>query len=129
MRSSSEDYRQPNKSTDRIVRSYNGYLSHLVIVDGASRRVWVFLTESKDPPLDILQLFMKRFANDTGLVRTDQGGELAGCGAFREMMLVEFGYIIEPTGADSPSQNGGVEIYNNTLAVKVCALLYRFCRS
>ncbi len=39
-------------------------------------------------------------------------------------MLTEFGYVIEPTGADSPSQNGGAEIYNNTLAVKVCMLLY-----
>jgi hypothetical protein len=40
------------------------------------------------------------------------------------MMLGEFGYVVEPTGADSPSQNGGVKIYNNTLAVKVRTLLY-----
>ncbi len=104
--------------------SYDGYSSHLVIVDGASPRVWVFLTGSKEPPLDILRSFMKRFASKTGLVRTNQGGELARSGAFRQMMLGEFGYVVEPTGADSPSQNGGVEIYNNTLAVKVRTLLY-----
>ncbi len=40
-------------------------------------------------------------------------------------MLKEFDYIVEPTGTDSPSQNGGAEIYNNTLAVKVWMLLYR----
>jgi hypothetical protein len=40
------------------------------------------------------------------------------------MMLDEFGYVVEPTGADSPSQNGGVEIYNNTLVVKVRTLVY-----
>ncbi len=39
-------------------------------------------------------------------------------------MLQDFGYVVEPTGADSPSQNGGTEIYNNTLAVKVRTLLY-----
>jgi hypothetical protein len=39
-------------------------------------------------------------------------------------MLKEFNYVVKPTGADSPSQNGGVEIYNNTLAVKVRTLLY-----
>ncbi len=39
-------------------------------------------------------------------------------------MLGKFGYVVEPTGADSPSQNGGAEIYNNTLAVKVRTLLY-----
>ncbi len=40
------------------------------------------------------------------------------------MMLGKFGYVVEPTGADSPSQNGGAEIYNNTLAIKVRTLLY-----
>ncbi len=42
------------------------------------------------------------------------------------MMLDEFKYVVEPTGADSPSQNGGAEIYNNTLAVKIQTLLYGF---
>ena len=36
MRSSTEDYRRPNKATDRVVTSYDGHSSHLVIVDGAS---------------------------------------------------------------------------------------------
>ncbi len=39
MRASTEDYKRPNKATDRIVKSYNGCLSHLVIVNSASRRV------------------------------------------------------------------------------------------
>jgi hypothetical protein len=39
-------------------------------------------------------------------------------------MLNGFGYAVKPTGADSPSQNGGIKIYNGTLAVKVCTLLY-----
>ncbi len=39
-------------------------------------------------------------------------------------MLKEFDYVIELTGVDSPSQNNRVEIYNNTLAIKVQMLLY-----
>ncbi len=39
-------------------------------------------------------------------------------------MLKEFNHVVEPTSANSPSQNGGAEIYNNTLAIKVCILLY-----
>ncbi len=39
-------------------------------------------------------------------------------------MLDDFGYIVEPTGANSPSQNGSAEIYNGTMAVWVCTLLY-----
>jgi len=54
MRASNDDYRRPNKDTDRIVQSYDGYSAYLLIVDGASRRVWVFLTESKTPPIAIL---------------------------------------------------------------------------
>ena len=125
MRSSTEDYKHPNKAADRVVVSYDGYSAHLVVVDGASCRVWVFLTQSKDPPLDILRAFLSRFGLKTGgLIRTDQGGELAWSAAFRKMTLDDVGYVVEPTGADSPSQNGGAEIYNNTLAVKVRTLLY-----
>jgi hypothetical protein len=46
MWSSTEDYKCPNKSTDQVVTSYDGYSSHLIIVDGASGRVWIFLTSS-----------------------------------------------------------------------------------
>jgi hypothetical protein len=68
MRSLTEDYKRPNKSTGRVVTSYDGYSAHLIIVDGASQRVWVFLTSSKDSPNAILRAFMKRFASKTGLV-------------------------------------------------------------
>ena len=39
-------------------------------------------------------------------------------------MLNSFGYVVEPTGANSPSQNGGAEKYSNTLVVKTRTLLY-----
>jgi hypothetical protein len=40
------------------------------------------------------------------------------------MVLTEFGYKVEPTGADSPSQNGLAEKWNDTFAVTTRALLY-----
>jgi hypothetical protein len=40
------------------------------------------------------------------------------------MLLQDFIYVVKTTGADSPSQNGAVEIYNGHLAVKVQTLLY-----
>ena len=67
---------------------------------------------------------MTKFGIGNGVVCTDQGGELACSVAFRDMMLRESGYVVEPTGADSPSQNGGTEIYNNTLGVKVWTLIW-----
>jgi hypothetical protein len=121
---STDDYTRPNKDTDRIVLSYDGHCAYLLIVDSASRRVWAFLTKSKELPIAILSAFMSKYGTGNGIIRTDQGGELARSNAFRETMLKDFGYVVECTGADSSSQNGGAKIYNNTLAVKVWTLLY-----
>ena len=68
---------------------------------------------------------MKKFGNRGRIVRTDQGGELARSSEFKTVLESEFGYIVEPTGADNPSQNGGSEIYNDKLAVKTRTLLYQ----
>jgi hypothetical protein len=124
MRASADDYRQPNKSTDRIVRSYDGYCAYLLIVDGATCWSWTFLTASKEPPIAICLAFLHIFGNTWGIIRTDQGGELARSNGFITAMLNDRGYVVEHTGADSPSQNGSAEIFNNTLAVKVQTLLY-----
>ncbi len=124
LRASTDDYKCPNKLLDRIVRSCDDYCAYLLIVDGVSRCTWVFLMVSKEPPLDILRAFMTKFGNANGVVCTDQGGELARCDEYRRLMAKDFGYTVKPTGADSASQNGGTEIYNNTLAVKVRMLLY-----
>jgi hypothetical protein len=61
---------------------------------------------------------------DGGCIRTDQGGELASSEAFQDLLLREFRYTLEPTGANSPSQNGAVEIYNDTFGIQTSSLLY-----
>jgi hypothetical protein len=111
---STSDYKQPNKQTDRVVLSYEGYSAYLIIVDGTSRRLWVFLTQSKEPPLDIVRAFMTKFGIGGGCVRTDQGGKLAHSDLFRNMFQKEFQYVVEPTGSDCPPQNGAAEINTMT---------------
>jgi hypothetical protein len=125
MQASTSIFTQPNKKSDRVVLSYDGFSAYLLIVDGASRYVWVFLTMTKAPPLDIIDLFLSRFGHDSGgFIRTDQGGELAQSFALLDMVLRSHKYVLDPTGADSPSQNGAVEIHNNKLAVRARMLLY-----
>jgi len=58
MRASTANFSQLHKGTDWVVRSYDGYSSYLLIIDEASRYVWVFLTASKDPPLDLITAFL-----------------------------------------------------------------------
>jgi hypothetical protein len=125
MRSSQSDYTRPNKRTDRVIQSWDGFSSYLLIIDEASRYAWVFLTSSKDPPIDIIDKFLTKFGHkEGGSIRTDQGGELAGSSALSDMILRNHSYVFEPTGADSPSQNGAVEIYNDKFAVRTRTLLY-----
>jgi hypothetical protein len=125
MRASTSNFSRPNTKRDRVVLSYDGYSAYLLVVDEASRYAWVFLTQSKTPPVDIIDAFLSRFGHaHGGSIRTDQGGELARSFALSDMVLRSHKYTVEPTGADSPSQNGAVEIYNNKLAVRTRTLLY-----
>ena len=125
MRASTSNYTQPSKTTDRVVASYDGFSAYLLVVDEASRYMWVFLTQSKSPPTEIIDTFLSRFGHERGgSIRTDQGGELARSFALSDKVLRSHNYVMEPTGADSPSQNGAVEIYNNKLAIRARTLLY-----
>jgi hypothetical protein len=58
MRFSTSNYARLNKSTDWVVSSYDGYISYLLFINEASRYAWVFLTQSKDPPVDIIGAFL-----------------------------------------------------------------------
>jgi hypothetical protein len=96
------------------------YSAYLLVIDEASRYAWVFLTDGKSPPVAIVESFLTRFGHaDGGSIRTDQGGELARSSSFTAMITDRFNYTIEPTGSDSPSQNGAVEVYNDKLAIRV----------
>ena len=125
IRASNSDYTRPSPITDRVIESFDGYSSYLLIVDEVSKYTWIFLTKTKEPPIELTRQFMREFANDDGgFIRCDQGGELAKSTEWRSMVLNDFQYKVEPTGADSPSQNGQVERFNDTVATVVRTLLY-----
>ena len=82
-------------------------------MDEASRFMWVFLTKSKDPPLDIIDQFLWKFCHDgDGSIRSDQGGKLAKLS------------VLTDIGANSPLQNGAVETYNDKLSVWTWTIIY-----
>ena len=125
MRASSLDYTKPDKTLDWVIDSWDGYSSYLLIVDEASLYIWVFLTKSKEPPLDLIDTFLDCFGHrNGGSIRSDQGGELARLFAYSDLLLRKHKYVVEPTGTDSPSQNGAVEIYNAKLAMRTRTLLF-----
>ena len=50
----------------------------------------------------MINLHLDQFGHNSGFIRTDQGGELAGSDDFIKSMA-ERHFIVEPTGADSPN--------------------------
>jgi hypothetical protein len=125
IRASNEDFTRPSVKNDRVVESYDGYSSYLLVVDELTKYSWIFLTKTKDPPIELTRQFLKQFGHEAGgMIRCDQGGELARSEEWRTMVFKDFMYIVEPTGADSPSQNGQVERYNETVATITRTLLY-----
>ena len=74
MRASTSNYSAPNLETDRVVQSFDGFVAYLLIVDEASRFIWVFLRKSKDPPTDLVSHFLQMYGRRTGgVIRCDQG--------------------------------------------------------
>ena len=74
--------------------------------------------------MDIISKFLHHHSHKTGgSIRTDQGGKLACSLEFQDLVLRKFHYTLEPTGADSLSQNGAVEVYNDKFAVRTRTLL------
>lgn len=125
IRASASDYSSPDATKDWVVESFDGYVAYLIIVDDATKYVWIFLRKSKTPPTDLVSHFLQMYGRKSGgVIRCDQGGELARSHQFRSEMMKKHLYVVEPTGADSPSQNGMTEHWNDTLAVTTRALLY-----
>ena len=117
---------QTTTSSGKTLTSIDGYNSYLIIEDRATRYTWVYLTNTKTPPIDIVRTFLKQQGNNTSqlkTIRTDEGGELWNSSQFKRMVYEE-GFILEPTAPGAPFQNGMVERQNQTLAQITRCLLH-----
>ncbi len=124
IRASTSDYCHPCPGVNRVVKCFEGFTSYLIIVGEAAQYIWVFLRKSKEPPTDLVLDFLALHGPPSGgVIWTDLGGKLAWSGSFWSLLLNTAWYIVKPTGADIPLQNGGAEKWNHTLAVTTCSLL------
>lgn len=109
-----------------MVTSRDGYNSYLLIVDAHTRYSWVFLSATKEPPINIIQTFLDRNGVKDGTqrqIRCDQSGELARSSRSREA-VEKCEYSVEPTSADSSSQKGVAERPNRTYGNIMRTMLY-----
>jgi hypothetical protein len=59
LRASTLDYTLPDPKRDRVITSFDGYNSYLLVVDDYTKYVWVFLCKSKEPPIQVAEVFLK----------------------------------------------------------------------
>jgi hypothetical protein len=100
-----------------LATSKDGFNCYLTIPDEFSRFTWVFPFASKNPPIATITRFLKNhgLTHGNNVIRTDQGGELAGSIAFRKCVR-EANYVLETTGVDASFQNGIAERPHRTYA-------------
>ena len=122
VRGSKYSIKQENNPT---ITSKDGYNSYLIVVDRASRYTWIFLTKSKNPPIEIARKLLRKFksTNPHRTVRTDQGKELGRSTKFSQMVEEE-GFTLELTGAEASAQNGIAESPNRVYAQMMRCALY-----
>jgi hypothetical protein len=110
---------------NRVVTSYDGNNSYLILVCAKTRHTRVFCQASKSPPIFIIERFLASNGLKSGpcYLRMDQGGELWRSNELRDVAFAA-GYDFEPTGSDAASENGKVKRANGTFGAMVRCLLY-----
>ena len=107
------------------ITSVDGKNSYCIIVDRATRHIWVFLSNSKEPPIEPVRMVLRKFgANITHrTVRTDQDKGLGKSKDFLQMIQDER-FTPELTGSDSSAQNSHAERPHRDLAQMMRCMLY-----
>jgi hypothetical protein len=109
------------------ISSRRGFTSMLVIIDAKTRKLWVFCTAIKKPPLHILRwLFSSLLREKRNLSRTlvDKDGLLIGSSALCRYIRDREGLILKHTGGYASYLNGKVECPNRTLAERArCVII------
>lgn len=124
LRASTKGYTHLDPKTDLVIESHDDYNSYLAVVDEHSCFAWVFLTKSKDPPIQEMADHLNIFGIEEDVViRCDQDSELTRSQKFITTMKRDH-EVVKPICLDSSSQNGAVEQWNGTYSVTVGAILY-----
>jgi deoxyuridine 5'-triphosphate nucleotidohydrolase len=113
----------------KLVTSMDGYRSYCLVIDRASRYIWIVLTKRKTPPVDALRGLLQNLRSKVNsmycTMTTDLGGELAGSQQFRDLLHEpKVNYSIKTTGAHCSAQNGLAEKPNQDLARMMRSMLY-----
>jgi hypothetical protein len=101
--------------TKTIIKSRDGYEAYLLIVDAASRYIWVFLLKSKHPPIATIAQFLQKHGTATkGKITTTPGGLLDKSKSF-STVCTDRGYECETLAFDLNFEDSGLETPRHTV--------------
>lgn len=121
-----KDYSKKNEDR-KLITSIDGKRCYCLIVDRATRYMWVIVSDSKEPPVNAVRDFLKKFRSKASQcsVRLDQDKALGKSKEFLKMLSEkDVDFILQFTGTDSSAQNGLVERPHRTLADMVRCMLH-----
>ena len=85
-------------------------------MDRYSRYIWIYLTKSKHPLIELVQGLLKQFNKYKYVfITTDCGGELSNSFDFQKMIDTS-NNVLRSTGSYASAQNGMAEKPNQDLA-------------
>ena len=98
-----------------ITKSRAGYEAYLLIIDAATRYIWVFLLKGKHPPIaTIAQFLQKHGTAQKGNITTTPGGLLNKSRSF-ETICKEQGYENTTFNLDLNTEDSGLETPRHTI--------------
>ena len=122
----SEFKMETKKGKGPTITSIDGKNSYCLIIDRATRHIWIYMSNSKAPPVEPIRMILKKFGSRSTThrtVRTDQDKGLGRSLDFKAM-LKDKNFTLELTGTDSSMQNSQAERHHHDLAQMMRCMLH-----
>ena len=109
----------------KTITSVDGKNSYLIVVDRATRMIWVNVSNSKAAPVEEVKILLQKFksTNPHRTMRTDQDKALGKSVAFVNMCVSE-NFIVELTGTENSKQNSPAERPHRDLGQTMRCMLH-----
>ena len=117
---------ETKKGKGPTITSIDGKNSYCLVFDRATRHIWVYLSNSKEPPVEPIRMILQKFGSCSTThrtVRTDQDKGLGRSLDFKAMLKAE-NFTLELTGTDSSMQNSHAERPHRDLAQMMRCMLH-----
>jgi len=112
--------------TGKTITSIDGKNSYCLVVDRATRYIWVYIGDSKEPPVEAVHMILEKFGAKNTTHRTFRTDRDKGLNLSKDFcaMIAKADFTVELTGPDSSDQNGIAERPHRDLGQMMRCMLH-----